>query len=380
MKKTLSIESPNRLTYALNDNGQIVNVDDVPTGIHCKCYCPACKEPLIAKNKGTKRRHHFAHQSGKECNHAVETMLHILAKEKIREAFLSKPEFWIEYEYKSYCSKYKSCTFTRYSECYKSEIKRFNLKEYYDSCEQEIKYDNINRRSDLKIFSSTSPNRSPIYLEFYVTHASDIEKLHSGSKIIEIRIETEEDIIELTQNGISKACCPNEIDNKYYLIDGEFYPKVCLYGFRIKDYLNETISADINFFRSILYKSGKMQWASETCNCKKIKRYKTNSLLEFCFHGLTSLYSYDYAKYFCYKKFGIRNCILCTNYVDSYNGDRKICRLYKHLQIPRYEIIDTARAKNCTCFKVDMLEMERILNCGVGEDFTMFEENITNLI
>ena len=287
MKKTLPIETPNRLTYALNDTGQIVNVDDVPTGIHCNCYCPACNEPLIAKNQGTKRTHHFAHQPGKECNHAVETMLHILAKEKIREAFLSKPEFWIEYEYKSYCPQYKSCTFTRYNECYKSEIRRFNLKEYYDSCEQEIKYDNINRRSDLKIFSSRNPNRSPIYLEFYVTHASDIEKLHSGNKIIEIRIETEEDIIELTQNGISKTHCPNETEHEFYTIDDEFYPKICLYGFKTKDNTNKTISADIYILRSVLYKSGKMQWGRNTCNCKNIKRFNSNSLLEICFHSHT---------------------------------------------------------------------------------------------
>ncbi len=37
--------------------------------------------------------HHFAHQSGTEYDYAIESMLHIFAKEKIREAFLSKSEF-----------------------------------------------------------------------------------------------------------------------------------------------------------------------------------------------------------------------------------------------------------------------------------------------
>lgn len=87
-----------RLTYALNATGQLVDVDKVPVGNKCGCFCPACKEPLIAKNQGTKRMHHFAHQSGTECDYAIESMLHILAKEKIREAFLSKSEFWIEFE------------------------------------------------------------------------------------------------------------------------------------------------------------------------------------------------------------------------------------------------------------------------------------------
>jgi hypothetical protein len=56
------------------------------------------------------------------------------------------------------------------------------LKKYYDSCEQEICYDNIRRRSDLKIFSSTHPEREPIYIEFCVTHASD-EAKHATDNI-----------------------------------------------------------------------------------------------------------------------------------------------------------------------------------------------------
>ena len=93
-------------------------------------------------------------------------MLHLLAKEKIRTAFLERKEFWIEFEYKSYCSNLDNCDYICYSECCKKEIKRFDLKKFYDSCEQERPYENINRRSDLKLFSSANPNRSPIYLEF----------------------------------------------------------------------------------------------------------------------------------------------------------------------------------------------------------------------
>ena len=43
--------------------------------------------------------------------------------------------------------------------------KRFDLKTLYDSCEQEITYDNIRRRSDLKFFSKEFPKRKPIYIE-----------------------------------------------------------------------------------------------------------------------------------------------------------------------------------------------------------------------
>lgn len=51
--------SAHRLTYVLNEIRQLIDVDNVPTGNKCGCSCPACKEPLIAKNQGEKQIHHF---------------------------------------------------------------------------------------------------------------------------------------------------------------------------------------------------------------------------------------------------------------------------------------------------------------------------------
>lgn len=354
------------LTYALNADKQLVNINDVVTGINCKCVCPACNEPLIAKNKGQKRKHHFAHQSGTECKYAVESMLHILAKEKIREAFLSKSEYLIRFEYKSFCTKFKDCKFIRYDDCYKKENKTFNLKKYdYDSCEQEIAYDNIKRRSDLKFFSSKKPNLPPIYLEFYVTHASDSEKLHSKNRIIEIKIETINDILQLSQNGIIES--NNEIDIK----NGNSSQKVCFYGFQNKDFNNEQISNEIEiaFVRYILYKSGKSQCFQDTCKCKKLTKSKPFSLLEICIHTDISFGINEEVKYIGFQKFKIKNCILCVNYVDNYNGNGKICRLHKSLQIPHEESFDTARAKECPYFKVNKQEMDSVIKNGLSKSY-----------
>ncbi len=362
-----------RLTYALNQTGLLVNVDDVPVGNQCGCFCPACKEPLIAKNQGTKREHHFAHQSGTECEYAVESMLHILAKEKIREAFLSKSDFWIEFEYESYCANNKECKYIRYSKCCERKIQRFDIKKYYDSCEQEVPYDNINRRSDLKIFSSTNPKREPIYLEFCVTHASDREKLHSGNKIIEIRIESEDDIQQLVENGIIES---KILDDEYEIFD-EFevldeyddlevnLQDIRFYGFKKKDYMNNHISNEIQFRRYILYQSGKIQSIPDSCDCKGLVKSKVSSLLEICVHSDDTYDFYKRFVYIGYQKYHIPNCILCRNYVDSYSGFGKICRLYKHLQIPEYEEFDTARAKTCNCFEIDQEEMRSALTDGL---------------
>ena len=83
---------------------------------------------------------------------------------------------------------------------------------FYDSCEQEIQYDSINRRSDLKIFSSKKPQLAPIYIEFFVTHASDVSKLHNGGKIIEVKIESENDIQRIVDDGfIESSKCDSRL-------------------------------------------------------------------------------------------------------------------------------------------------------------------------
>ena len=73
------------LTIALDSNNRSVEIDKVPNGLKCNCLCPHCKSPLIAKNGGDVREHHFAHEAGKECENAVESALHLLAKEIIEE-------------------------------------------------------------------------------------------------------------------------------------------------------------------------------------------------------------------------------------------------------------------------------------------------------
>lgn len=344
------------LTYAIDSSGNLVNIDEVKPGRDCSCLCPMCKEPLIAKNKGQKLSHHFAHWSGRECIYAYESMLHLLAKAKIQAAFVNAKEFMIDFEYKSYCYNEKKCKYWGYSECFNKSRKKVNLKDYYDMCEQEFPYDSINRRSDLKLFSSTKPKREPVYIEFFVTHASDEVKLNSGNRIIECLIESEDDINNIVLNGFVEEDVIDSVNEQ------NIVPKTKFYGFKNKDYNNKQINREIEFSRFVLYKTGKMLCSQESCNCKKLKRSKPYSLWEICFH--TPLYVFEYAKYIGFKKFHIPNCYLCENYVNRYDGNGMICRLYKKLQIPRVEKFDSSRAKSCSCFSLDQTYMERIMKNG----------------
>ena len=83
--------------------------------------------------------------------------------------------------------------------------------------------------------------------------------------------------------------------------------------------------------------------------------------MEICFHTPVAFGIYDMAKYQGYKRFGIKNCLYCKNYVDSYDGMGKLCRLYKYLGINRFDQHDTARAKDCTRFLLNQEEMDEEL-------------------
>ena len=69
---------------ALDSNGQLITIENAIRGLACNCFCISCEEPVIAR-KGLIREHHFAHASQKEsCNIQRESLLHLYAKEVIR--------------------------------------------------------------------------------------------------------------------------------------------------------------------------------------------------------------------------------------------------------------------------------------------------------
>ncbi len=75
---------PPQLPFGLRD-GRLLRVEEVARGLSCGCVCPACREPLVAK-KGARHAPHFAHHRGGSCAHALETALHLRAKEILEQA------------------------------------------------------------------------------------------------------------------------------------------------------------------------------------------------------------------------------------------------------------------------------------------------------
>ena len=75
----------NIMTFAVSQYGRAVHIDEVSNGAQCGCICPACKSPLIAKNGGEERAHHFAHDGRVENNFCSETALHFAAKQIVAD-------------------------------------------------------------------------------------------------------------------------------------------------------------------------------------------------------------------------------------------------------------------------------------------------------
>lgn len=68
------------ILYGRDASGELHNVDDVANGEACGCFCPDpnCGQPLVARNGGTKRVHHFAHKKG-TCTWSAEYVIAELA-------------------------------------------------------------------------------------------------------------------------------------------------------------------------------------------------------------------------------------------------------------------------------------------------------------
>lgn len=149
-------------------NQQLVDITKVESGLACNCFCPACGQQLVAK-KGNINEHHFAHYNIEECKGAVETALHIQAKnilEKNRRIVL--PPVYFDNSTKQIYAA--------------TEVK-------FDSVTLEKRINNI--IPDIVV----TVKGKPLLIEIAVTHFVDIFK---ANKIFELGYSA----IEVNANGL----------------------------------------------------------------------------------------------------------------------------------------------------------------------------------
>ena len=74
------------IIFGKDASGKLRHIDEVANGAGCGCFCPSpkCHQPLIAKNGGSIRAHHFAHKTG-SCSWAIDNVVTELVYEFLTE-------------------------------------------------------------------------------------------------------------------------------------------------------------------------------------------------------------------------------------------------------------------------------------------------------
>lgn len=187
--------------YALNSHSAITPADDIAGKPVNDCYtCIGCGNQMIARVNGQLKAPHFAHKAQVECS--GETYLHKLGKQTFfdtyRNCLDSGEPFNITLTASKICKKMKSVT---RKSCTVGEVeKTYDLTDYYHDISIEKKHGDF--IADVLLSSKTKPDQS-ILIEIACTHFLSEKKISSHHRIIEITIESEEDIEKIKTAHLS---------------------------------------------------------------------------------------------------------------------------------------------------------------------------------
>jgi hypothetical protein len=161
-------------------------------------HCIACNEPMVAK-LGTDVAHHFAHKPNSVCS--GETYLHKLAKKVFQEEYerclAERATFKIELEQRKICNHYPGFSETICST--KPRPQLHDLIPHYRTLRVEVEKDEF--KPDIALESKNGKN--DIWIEIVVTHKSSRAKLKSGKRIVEIAVQSEEDLLTIREHLLS---------------------------------------------------------------------------------------------------------------------------------------------------------------------------------
>ena len=172
--------------------GKLLHVDDVPNGKLSGCVCPACGDVLVARNKGHKKVHHFAHyKSSTSC----EGWLHATAKHTLFERIESALEHKVKIEIRWKCSEhYEDCVCPSHTGNLLRHVDGVRLEKQIRESEKRIQPDITLTKAGapwilVEIVDTSKPKeRTFEYVEqsgthlliFYLADADDILTLKEG--------------------------------------------------------------------------------------------------------------------------------------------------------------------------------------------------------
>lgn len=163
--------------------------------------CPYCHLELRPR-LGAKKQHCFAHKPGESCDR--DHYIHSVAEALLKDKWDGDEPFVVSYKVKSICASIESCLFGKQFNvnCVKDEYKTVNLKELYTQCLIEKKIGDY--IPDICLIDE-SGNNVPLFIEIWNTHPNSDKKNSSGHRIIELRINSMEELEALPKGLIKES-------------------------------------------------------------------------------------------------------------------------------------------------------------------------------
>lgn len=194
--------------YAIGKDNSLVDILDIPKGYRNsrkrdEFTCFGCGRPLMAR-PGNRNAPHFAHYPTEEefvCN--GQTYLHRAGILKFKEEFERRIEngdsFSFEIKSTRICD-HETCPFGRTEFCKEECFETVQvLPGNYTICEKETNDNGLYPDILLK-----NEQGDKIYVEIFVSHQCSEDKIARGIPIVEIKLNTEDDLNLLVQDVISE--------------------------------------------------------------------------------------------------------------------------------------------------------------------------------
>ena len=165
---------------------RLVRVADVPNGLRCGAVCPGCRQPLVARNRGVVRQHHFAHHNSES---SCESWLHATAKQILFERENDSIRYRKPITIRWQCS---SCSCSHHGNLLKKTA-RVVLEQYlgdaeikpdlvaYDKCGQVVNFQEVvfKHKPELHTHQYAESKGIPLVV-FNVSDETDLESLQRG--------------------------------------------------------------------------------------------------------------------------------------------------------------------------------------------------------
>lgn len=315
---------PHNYSYANNPIGELIHVTTAQRNEDY--FCPICGD-LMIPHKGKVRRWHFVHKKAKNCS--SESYLHQLAKYKIKQAFLYSEHFLLSYNAKAICSC--DCPFIGYPKCDGEKPVEFDLRKFYDSCEIEATYNRF--KADLLLSSSTNPKLPPVLIEIMVTHKCTEDKTNNGVRIIEIPIQSEEQI-----HNIVKDCKLTAVRYNHFKYGCSNKNTITLHNFNKVETFDPvaSIKEHREYFNRkntiVLWLNKQGQFRSFDCHCYEVGR-KIPPNVHYFISEIATPFKEIFQE-FSKRGVRIRNCFLCK-FSKQDIWDNRLCVLYKKHNLPQ---------------------------------------------